>query len=148
MAWIMTVVPAFTSLPHQQRWPSACTPWCSSLHYPGQSLASLGHSSLMAKVAVLPFSLIPPNTLSSPGHREKIARTPNAPLCTSFILGICRTQGPTRGAAGLEHLPASAWEASAANAGQPSPGSRGCPSPSCQGLWKLCARSGRHHINI
>lgn len=143
VAWTITLLYLLSNFPHNSRDGLQPVPSRPVLGFFGALLIH-GQGG-----CVLLFSLIPPDTLSSPGHRKEIAaQTPNAHLCTSFILGICRTQEPTHGAAGLEHLPVSAWRLSEANAGQRSTGSRGCPGPSCQGLWKLCPRSGRYRINI
>lgn len=141
VAWIVTLLNLLSKFSHISRdslWPAphgaaACTaqanPWL---------LWSIPHS--WPREICPDLRPIPPNTLSSPGHRENIAaRTPNTALCTSFILGICRTQEPTRGAAGLEHLPTSAGGGSQRQAlGSRAQGSVLVPVPAVRGCGR-CA---------
>lgn len=85
---------------------AACTAQTNKLS------ASLSRSSPMGKVD-LPCPSAPhhprPSAHQVTGKTEQ-QEAPCAPLCTSFIPGICKAREPAHGAAGLEHLPASAWE--------------------------------------
>lgn len=112
-------VPAIKFYPHPQRWPLPTPHDVATC----KLLASLSHASPMAKVnpSCLLVSHHPRPSAHQAIEKRKQHEAPYALLCTSIIPGVCKSQEPTCGTAGLEHLPAPAWLALRSKCGAAEP---------------------------
>lgn len=114
VAWITDLLYLPSNFTHLQRWPLPTPHDVATC----KLLASLSHASLMAKVN--PSYLLVSNHPRPSAHqaieKRKQHEAPYALLCTSLIPGVCKSQEPTCGTAGLEHLLQPGW-LSEANAG-------------------------------
>lgn len=149
MAQIITLLYLLSKFfPHQQRWTSACTPWCSILHCPGQSLATLGLLTHGQGGSVLPFSPTQHPQLTRSQGKDS-STDPKSPFVHLIYPGSLQNTGPHTWGCRAETSACFSMGGSQRQAlGSGAQGAMLVPVPALGGPRKLCPRSGRYRINI